>query len=151
MKEKEASGVYTEVYKEKRREVEVDGRTVDLIQYVVMNIPTAEREVILRKVREGTYASLAGAEFEILRYDRKKVSGTDIHGHTGTTFVSGESGVYFCGPLPYGTYYLNEKKNAAGQAVDNIWFILTVSADGIGYKQEGQAISRKLTQETTEP
>ena len=151
MKKKGTGDLYdTEVYKEKRREVVVEGRTVDLIQYVVMNIPAAEREVILRKVKEGTYASLAGAEFKILRYDRTEVSGTDINGNTVTTFVSGESGVYFCGTLPFGTYYVQETKNAGGEDV-NIWFILTVSADGIGYKQEGQAISRKLTQETTEP
>ena len=149
MKKKGSSGAYTEVYKEKRREVVVDGRIVDLIQYVVMNIPTAEREVILRKVNE-EFVPLAGAEFEILRYDRTHVSGTDINGNTVTTFVSGESGVYFCGPLPFGTYYVHETKNARGQEVD-IWFILTVSADGVGYEQEGGAISREISQETTKP
>ena len=150
MKKRGTSGSYdTEIYKEKRREIVVDGHTIDVVQYVVMNIPTAERKTILRKVNE-TFEALDEAEFEILRYDRTVVSGTDINGTTGTTFVSGESGVYFCGTLPFGTYYVHETKNASGEAVD-IWFILTVNADGAGYMQEGEPISQEMHQETTEP
>lgn len=39
---------------------------------------------------------------------------------------------------------VQETKNARGQEVD-IWFILTVSAEGVGYKQEGGAISQEIS------
>ena len=60
------------------------------------------------------------------------VESTDINGQKDSTFISGGSGVYFIDDLPYGTYYINETKNAGGVAV-NIWFTLTVNEDGVGY------------------
>ena len=123
-------------------------------QYRVMNISDVTRKVILRKVEKNTYEPLSGAEFEILRYDRTKVSSTDINGDTVTTFTSGNSGVYFIDKLPFGTYYLHETKNADGKDVD-LWFILTVNENGVGYEREtdtgGTLIGNTLNPETTRP
>ena len=110
-------------------------------QYQVMNISSNERKTILRKVRESTYASLQGVEFEILRYDRTKVSSIDINGNNTTSFTSGASGVYFVDMLPLGTYYLHETKNASGNTVD-LWFTLTVNGIGAGFeKADGTLIN----------
>ena len=145
MRKKDADGKYTvEVFKEKRREVTVNGVTTDLIQYVVMNTPEAERKVILRKVND-KHGAVPGAEFQILRYDRSPVSGTDVNGTVTTTFTSGASGVFFVGNLPYGTYYLHET------APVEKWFILTVNENGYGYKQANQTIINELKAETTAP
>ena len=91
------------------------------------------RRVILRKV-SSTFEALSGAEFKIHRGSMigTLVESTDINGQKDSTFISGGSGVYFIDDLPYGTYYINETKNAGGVAV-NIWFTLTVNEDGVGY------------------
>lgn len=97
---------------------------------------------------------MPGAVFEILRYDRTKVSSTDINGATTTSFTSGNSGVYFIDKLPFGTYYLHETKNASGTEVD-IWFTLTVNETGVGYEEKvdtgTSTIRNTLNPESTAP
>ena len=119
-------------------------------QYRVMNTSTAQRKAILRKVEENTNKPLPGVKFEVLRYDRTQVSSTDINGGTETTFTSGDSGVYFIDMLPFGTYYLHETKNASGAEVD-LWFILTVNENGVGYETEDLKVINTLRPETTTP
>ena len=137
MHKKGASGAYdTEVLKEKRK-VTVNGSTTDLIRYVVMNIPEAERKVILRKVN-GAYTSLQGAQFQIFRYD-----GTQVTSGGATTFTSKANGVYFIDKLPFGTYYLHETMPPAGYTGDK-WFILTVSDDHAADSRDGVVISGPL-------
>ena len=124
--------------------------TPDIAKYGIMNIPTAQRKAILRKVEEGTYKPLPNAVFEILRYDRTKVSIKDINGDTVTTFTSGNSGVYFIDKLPFGTYYLHETKDASGQTVD-LWFTLTVNDKGVGYENEDKKVINTISPKTTAP
>ncbi len=96
--------------------------TPDIAKYGIMNIPEAERKVILRKVNN-TYASLQGAQFQIFRYD-----GTQVTSNNESTFTSGANGVYFIDRLPYGVYYLHETKAPTGYA-DDKWFFLVISND----------------------
>jgi hypothetical protein len=123
-----ATSYDTEAFKEARQTGEPE-------DYVVMNIPEAERKVILRKVGvpdNTAYTSLAGAEFQILRYDQTLVSSTDTAGQTTTTFTSGANGVYFIDTLPYGVYYLHETKAPNGYADKNQgkYFCLIIDEDG---------------------
>ncbi len=132
--------------------------TPNIAKYGIMNISTAQRKAILRKV-SNTYESLPRAVFEILRYDHTLVSSTDINGATTTSFTSGASGVYFIDMLPFGTYYLHEttipsgyQKVTAGD--DGNWFILTVNENGVGYEQAtdtGTAIRNTLSPVATKP
>jgi hypothetical protein len=125
-----ATSYDVEVFKETRQ------RTAgNLEQYVVMNIPEKEWKVILWKVGTSdntTYASLAGAEFQILRYDQTPVSSTDASGQTTTTFTSGANGVYFIDTLPCGIYYLRETKAPVGydNNNENKYFCLIIDEDG---------------------
>ena len=129
--------------------------TPDIAKYGIMNISTAERKAILRKV-SNTYTSLEGAVFEILRYDMTKITSTDIKGTTTSTFTSGKSGVYFIDKLPYGTYYLHEKTIPSGyQEItagnDGNWFVLTVSENDVGYEQTDKTIIHEMTPEKSAP
>ena len=97
-------------------------------QFEVVNADPTMRKV------SGTYAPLEGAEFEILRYDRTRVSGTDAGGAETAVFTSGANGVYFVGQLPFGTYYLHETgypDGAQQNGGDGWWYTLTVSSEGI--------------------
>jgi len=132
--------------------------TPDIARYGIMNISTVERRAILRKV-SNAFTSLEGAEFEVLRYDRTPVSGTDRSGAATTSFTSTENGVYFVDMLPLGTYYLHETRIPSGyQEVtsggDGNWFILTVSESGVGYEREtgtGTTLENTLRPEAAEP
>ena len=130
MRKKDASGEYKEIFKEKRREMTENGVQTDLIQYVVMNIPEAERKVILRKVVKNSYEALQGAQFQISRYD-----GTQVSSNNETTFTSGANGVYFIDRLPYGVYYLHETA-----PVDK-WFFLVISNDTADGSRDGVYVS----------
>ena len=124
---KDEAGNYTrEVYKVQTKAAE--GNNPAEHQYRVMNISTAERKVILRKVAEKTNISLQNARFRIFRYDGTPVTSTDINGTRTTVFVSAANGVYFIDRLEYGTYYLYEEKAPTGYT-DGKWFTLTVSDD----------------------
>ena len=127
--------------------------------YNIMNVSTFSRKVILRKVEDGTYKSLSGATFEILRADRTLVSSTDINGATTTTFTSGESGVYFIDKLPYGIYYLHETDVPTGYKsladTNDNWFILTVNENGVGYEETNEegvkTIKNGMSPESSKP
>ncbi len=121
----------------------------DIAAYGIMNISKAERKTILRKINT-SFAPLDGAVFEIFRYDRTKVSGTDISGNTAETFTSGTCGVYFIGDLPHGTYYVHETVipsayQATTSGGDGNWFVLTVNANGAGYTAADPATASALT------
>ena len=114
-------------------ETQIASATPDIAARGIMNISADGRRTILRKV-SGTYAPLEGAEFEILRYDRTRVSGTDAGGAETAVFTSGANGVYFVGQLPFGTYYLHETgypDGAQQNGGDGWWYTLTVSSEGI--------------------
>ena len=124
MRKKDASGEYKEIFKEKRREVTENGVQTDLVQYVVMNIPEAERKVILRKVADGNYTAISGKEFKIYSFDgTEKASGTSL-----------SSGVFWIGKLPFGTYYLHETS-------PDKWFTLTVGKDKVDGSRDGVIIT----------
>ncbi len=110
--------------------------TPDIAKYGIMNISTAQRKAILRKVEENTYKPLPGVEFEVLRYDRTLVSSTDINGDTVTTFTSGASGVYFIDMLPYGTYYMEETTVPSSYAEPEKRYAFTVDENGVSEMRE---------------
>ena len=105
--------------------------TLNVALYGIMNESAASREVILRK-EGGDGKPLEGAEFEILRADRTKVTVGGV-----TKFASGESGVFFIGELSYGEYYLHETND--GTASVDYYFVLTVDENGfrVGNRQTG--------------
>ena len=130
--------------------------TPNIARYGVMNISKAERKVLLRKVAASGYEALSGAVFQIERYDRTLVSGTDVNEDTTTSFTSGDSGVYFIDKLPYGRYYLHEITLPSGaqqvtEGNDGNWFILTVSENGVGYEQAANTFSNTLSPAATKP
>ena len=100
------------------------------------------RRVILRKTNQ-TYEPLKGLQFVIHAGspDGNPVTGIDIGGNETTTFISGDSGVFYIGDLNYGTYYIEEAnpKNS---------FILTVDENGVGNnadQTDPSAYSNQLT------
>ena len=107
--------------------------TPDIAKYGVMNIPTAQRKALLRKVALTSYDSLKGAQFDILRYDRTVLASDQ---------TSLDTGVFFIGKLPYGTYYVHEKEYPTNQSVEKNsadtagsiagwWYTVTVNASGV--------------------
>ena len=100
------------------------------------------RRVILRKTNQ-TYKPLKGLQFVIHAGspDGNPVTGIDIGGNETTTFISGDSGVFYIGELNYGTYYIEEAnpKNS---------FILYVDENGVGKttdQTDPSAYSNQLT------
>ncbi len=125
---------YTPVFKELRHR-EAD----DLEQYVVMNIPEAERKVILRKTAKDDYKPLQNTKFQIYRFDGTEVINGDYNS-TDKAYVSLSNGVYFIDTLPYGTYYLYEKTAPSGYT-DGKWFTLTVSNDNANGSRDGVTVA----------
>jgi len=105
----------------------------DISKYGILNISSEQRKAILKKT-DSENTPLTGAKFDILRYDRSVVD-------SGT--VSGESGAFWIGKLPFGTYYLHETKVPDGYASletrDN-WFRVTVNDKGV-------VVSERLNEE----
>jgi len=135
---------------------DVDGKEAKKF-YNIMNASKLSRKVILKKV-DGDKAPLNGAVFTVLYADKKTpVKIRDDKGAVVDTLegkTSGASGAFWIGNLPFGTYYLNETKNVSGTAVD-IWFILTVNENGVGYlkadAEEGEKPVNTLNPEKTKP
>ena len=115
MMKKGTSGEYdTEVFKETRQ------RTAgELEQYVVMNLPEAQRKVILRKVN-GSFNPLPGKTFTISYYD----------GTEAATGTSTDSGVIWVGVLPYGVYTIKEDSGEK--------FTLTVGDDTVNVSKTAE-------------
>ena len=110
-----------------------------------MNLPEKERKVILRKVKETDYTALQDAVFEIFRYDRSPVSGTDQEGNETTSFKSGGSGVYYIDVLPFGIYYLHETIYPDGvmqNGTEGWWYTLTVDETGINCSEQSEKLER---------
>ena len=119
----------------------------DIAAYGLMNPSALQRRVILKKADEAN-APLAGATFEILRYDRTKVSGTDINGATTTAFASAANGVYFVGQLPFGLYYLHETAYPSGMkqnGTDGWWYTLKVDPTGVQFVGDNKPHATPLT------
>jgi len=91
----------------------------DLSRTGILNVPEAERRVILKK-SDQEFLPLSGAVFDILRVD-----GTPA----AEDAESGEGGYFWVGKLPCGVYYLHEKTAPAGYA-DDRWFVLRITAPG---------------------
>ena len=105
----------------------------DIAKYGVLNISLTKQKAIIKKTNDN-FEPLAGAQFNILRYDRTMVSSTDANGVTTTTFTSGANGLYFVDNLPNGTYYIHEIVTPVGYQTlaggDN-WYRLTVNNSGV--------------------
>lgn len=81
------------------------------------------RRVIIRKVREGSYEPVKGAEFDAYKGTNAAVIQVENGSAVKVPFhnlPSGDSGVIWIGELTYGTYFLNETS-----PVDK-WFFLIV-------------------------
>ena len=125
-------------------------------KYIFWTGISGTRKVILRKISDDN-VSLYGAEFVLYKggstkpfvlTDRNKQKwqlgndGTLAAGATLVELKSGQSGVFWIGELPYGTYYLKETASPYGttDAVNTgKWFCLIVDAEGTwmsgaGYK-----------------
>ena len=82
--------------------------------YTILNESELSRRVMLQKVdNEDTdeVKLLSGAHFRIFRADLTEVTDgqpTDASGYPKGYYESLDSGVYFSGKLPFGTYYLVE-------------------------------------------
>ena len=122
-----------------------------LAVYTLLNVPKTERKVILRKVIENSYdyEPLGGAQFTITYADRRTVVRLKdaITGSIETleNLRSLDTGVFWIGKLPYGTYYLHETA-----PVDR-WFELTVNEKGYGYELTNKNTTNELYAEKAVP
>ena len=110
-----------------------DSTTVDAVPdipvYGLLNESRAERKVIFRKINT-SFQSLSGAKFDILRVDMTVVA---------SDCVSGETGAFWIGKLPYGKYYLKETEAPAGYNDAPVWFEVRVDSSGITAKRLSSA------------
>ena len=113
--------------------------TPDIAKYGIVNLPVADRKVMLRKVEkksDNTWIPLQGAQFRLLDYDLtphdfgKKADGTDAE--SDYMRASDSEGVFFIGRLPLGVYYLEETEapESYQEPNDGTYYKLTVSATG---------------------
>ena len=122
-----------------------------LAVYTLLNVPKTERKVILRKVIENSYdyEPLGGAQFTITYADRRTVVRLKdaVTGSIETleNLRSLDTGVFWIGKLPYGTYYLHETA-----PVDR-WFELTVNEKGYGYELTNKNTTNELYAEKAVP
>ena len=108
------------------------------------------RKVILRKVSGDTstkYTSLKGAEFTVYYADKQTV--VKVGDQKLKDLVSGENGVFWIGTLPFGTYYMEEKKVAEGYKEPTHYFVFTVSETGVTEPRTGPE-EPKITKELAE-
>lgn len=119
--------------------------------YSILNVSPYARKVILRKVKDGSYQALQDAQFTLYHIDMQTVVSVR-HSEGGTERLetlqdleAQSSGVFWIGQLPYGVYYLKETRNAEGENTQ-LWFVLTVNENGVGYRETDGTISNKLEQ-----
>ena len=96
--------------------------TPDIAKYGIMNVSAVTQKVILDKITDKR-ATLSGAKFELLAYDRSVVA-TDL-----TSGTNGKGGAFFIGRLPQGTYYVHET-TVPGRDNVTFWWTLTVKKTG---------------------
>ena len=122
-------------------QIDAEGKVTsvpDIAARGILNVAQTTRPVILSKINS-SLQPLSGGQFTILRYDLTVVA-------TGLT--SDESGVYFVGQLPYGTYYVLETKQPDGYQLPTHYFVFTISADGV--KNEGAKSTNTLRASTND-
>ena len=120
----EANGDYGDksyaIFKLTNGKADID---TDIVNYGLMNFSTALKKVILRKVSD-TYTPLPGAVFKMYNADMTERTDEQI-------IISPDSGVFYIGTLPLGTYYLQETTAPAGyEGNTNKFFRLDVNAEG---------------------
>lgn len=95
----------------------------DIRAYGILNVSDLSRKVLLKKT-DNSFTPLAGAEFDVLRYDRTAVA---------QGCKSGNGGYFWIGTLPYGTYYIHETQTPSGvkTAAGGWWYTVSVSASGV--------------------
>ena len=111
----------------------------------IMNVSEAERPVILSNI-DPLLKPLVGAKFTLHGVDEGMFELED------ESFVSDhESGVFFCGLLPYGTYYLEQTQTPDGFQTPSHYFVFQVKAEGVlGFKRgvDGFAATNTITEAT---
>lgn len=145
--------------------------------FTAMNASSLSRKAILKKV-DGTDFSPLGdtntntaaptakqARFTVYYADRQTVvrvrNGNDASGkdtyETLENLLSGVSGAFWIGKLPYGTYYLHEThvpttpKEYNKLSTNDNWFILTVNEDGVGTERESGSFLNTLSPLASKP
>ena len=116
--------------------------------YAALNVSPLTRKAILRKVDAADHTPLPGAKFTVYYADGQtpvKVTNTSGSITVLKDLESLDSGAFWIGNLPYGTYTIEETTvpggyaTAAGSTTNR--FTLTVSEDGVG----STAYSHKLS------
>jgi hypothetical protein len=101
--------------------------TPDIFRYGIVNLPLAERKVILKNV-DKAWQPLTGGTFDILCWDLspywyyvKDGEGKDQLVLT-TGCIAGDAGAFWTGRLPFGDYYLHRTDS-------NQWYKVTIEKD----------------------
>ena len=109
--------------------------------YVYWSGPGDYQEVILRKVNSNT-VSLPGGLFTVYRgssdnpYVAKKKIGSETISETLSGLSANDSGVFWIGMLPAGTYYIYESVAPSGYSGGK-WFCLIVDKTGVYISTRG--------------
>ena len=118
--------------------------------YVYWSGVKGSRRVILRKVNDG-YTALSGATFDVCRGNsytpyviRKKNADGSISTESldYSRLISQESGVFWIGDLPYGTYTIREINPPTGYNAQV--YSITVNEYGVGYSTDGKTFQHEL-------
>ncbi|MBR1628956.1 MAG: hypothetical protein IJ679_06790, partial [Lachnospiraceae bacterium] len=118
-----------------------DGKTIqitpDIAKYGILNCAAKTKKVFLNKTDSSGKPIPINkdedkAKFEILRYDRTPVWTIDSTGKITATYETDDSGIFYVGDLPYGTYYVREKQVPKGYqslSEDGNWFTMTINEE----------------------
>ena len=125
----------------------VDG---EVSNWIYWSGSKGSRRVILRKVNDG-YTALSGATFDVCRgtgttpyvIRTKNADGTiSLESLDHSHLISKESGVFWIGDLPYGTYTIREIY--APQDYTPQVYTITVNEYGVGYSTDGKTFQNEL-------
>lgn len=116
---------------------------------IYWKLPDGSQTVILRKI-SNNYDSLSGARFNIYADPAASTPVRDQNGNELSGLTSNANGIFYVGDLSYGTYYVKETVAPSGYSLpaSNYFFIVTVSEDGVGYK-DGDDLQREVKAEAT--